>query len=99
METLITPAILVLAVAFTIWLITSARFRKDIGKAVTSTITVHSASMVESAEFSRAKSKLDAIQELNDDGYTTETVGQHLKDFDDLFINKSALKGTDNDKN
>ena len=92
MDTLIAPAIIIVSVAFTIWLITSARFRKTIGKSVTDTITVHSASMVESAEFSRAKSKLDAIQELADDGYTSDTISQHLQDFDDLFINKSALK-------
>jgi len=89
---IITIGTVIIAVAVVIWVLTTARFRKDIGKAVTSTITVHSASMVESAEFSRAKSKLDAIQELSDDGYTTETVGQHIQDFDDLFINKSALK-------
>ena len=89
---LITIGTIIIASAVAIWLITSARFRKTIGKSVTDTITVHSASMVESAEFSRAKTKLDAIQELADDGYTSETISQHLQDFDDLFINKSAIK-------
>ena len=89
---LITIGTIIIASAVAIWLITSARFRKTIGKSVTDTITVHSASMVESAEFSRAKSKLDAIQELADDGYTPDVIGRHLQDFDDLFINKSALK-------
>ena len=89
---LITIGTIIIASTVAIWLITSARFRKTIGKSVTDTITVHSASMVESAEFSRAKSKLDAIQELADDGYTPDTIGQHLSDFDNLFINKSALK-------
>jgi len=92
METLITPAIIIVSIVVAIWLITSARFRKDIGKSVTNTITVHSASMVESAEFSRAKSKLDAIQELADDGHTAETIAKHISDFDNLFVNKSALK-------
>jgi len=98
MEQLIMPMAIIIALVISIWLITSSRFRKDIGKAVTSTITVHSASMVESAEFSRAKSKLDAIQELADDGYTPDTISQHLSDFDNLFINKTALKGVNNDK-
>jgi len=89
---IITIGTVIIAVAVATWVLTTARFRKDIGKAVTSTITVHSASMVESAEFSRAKSKLDAIQELADDGYTPDTIGKHLSDFDNLFINKSALK-------
>ena len=92
MEQLIMPMAIIIALIISIWLITSSRFRKTIGKSVTDTITVHSASMVESAEFSRAKSKLDAIQELADDGYTSETISQHLQDFDDLFINKSAIK-------
>ena len=94
----ITIGTIIIAVAFAVWMLTTARFRKTVGKAITDTVVVHSTSMVESAEFSRAKSKLDAVQELADDGYTQETVAKHLQDFDDLFINKTALKGVNNDK-
>ena len=86
METLIAPFAIIIAIAVSVWLITSARFRKQIGNAVTSTITVHSEAMVESAQVSRMKSKLDAIQDLSDDGLDKEAVVTRLTDFDEIFM-------------
>lgn len=85
MELLLGTPALVLGIAFGIWLITSARFRKSIGASVTSTIEVHSKSMVESAKFSGVKNKLDAMQELADDGLTKEAVKEHVTAFDELI--------------
>ena len=84
MET-ITIISLILGLAFAYWLLTSARFRKTFGKSITDTVEVHSQGMVEQARFSRAKSKLDAIQELEDDGHNKESVTKRIGDFDEMF--------------
>lgn len=76
---------LVLGLAFGIWLITSARFRKSVGKSVTDTIEVHSKSLVEGAKFSAVKNKIDSMQELHDDGLTKESVKELCTGFDELI--------------
>lgn len=85
MEVLLGTPMLILGLAVGIWLITSARFRKSIGKSVTDTIEVHSKSMVEGAKFSAVKNKIDSMQELSDEGLTPEAVGEHVTAFDKLI--------------
>ena len=76
---------LVIGSVIALWIITSARFRKSIGKSVTDTIEVHSKSMVENAKFSAVKTKVDSMQELADDGLTAEAVKEHITAFDKLI--------------
>lgn len=76
---------IILGLAVSYWLLTSARFRKEMGRNLTDTVGQHSLGMVEQAKFSRAKAKLDAIQDLTDDGHTKETVNTQIADFDEMF--------------
>lgn len=78
------------SVATAYWILTSARFRKDMGRNISDTITVHAQSMVANAKFSSAKSKLDAIQELQDDGLTRAIITQHITDFDEMFLGTTS---------
>ena len=86
METLIIPAVTIISLVVSYWLITSARFRKDRGRELGAMVGAHSSSMVDNAKFSQAKNKLDAIQELEDEGLTKEVVTQRISDFDAMFL-------------
>lgn len=93
METLIIPAITIVSLVVSYWLITSARFRKDRGRELGAMVGAHSASMVDNAKFNQAKSKLDAIQELEDDGLTRAIVTQRISDFDEMFLGATPVGG------
>jgi hypothetical protein len=85
MESLISIAMIAGIVFLGVWLITSARFRKTIGNSVTDTVTVHSGAMVENAKFARIRNKVDAIQDLADDGLSKEAVAESIASFDELI--------------
>ena len=78
--------IAIVGVALSYWLITSSRFRKDLGNKFSATIGVHTKTMVESAEVGRMNNRLDAIQDLADQGLDKEAVTKRLTDFDEIFM-------------
>lgn len=66
------------------WLLTSSRWRKDMGKDISSITRAHTTSAVDNAKFSAVKNKVDSMQELADDGLTPDKVKEHCDAFDAL---------------
>lgn len=75
----------IIAAGLVFWLLTSSRWRKDMGKDISSITRAHTQSAVANAKFSAVKNKVDAMQELHDDGLTKESVKELCTSFDELI--------------
>lgn len=76
---------LIIGIALAIWLLTTKKFRKQIGDNATHSVSVASKTLVGSLESNRLASVLDFKEELQERGTDWAEAKEDLKAFDELF--------------
>ena len=82
METLILPATIIIASAMAIWVITSKKFRKEVGTSISRTIVTSANNIADGTERATVLDELEFLEELADLGHSSaETVVEARKNY------------------
>ena len=76
---------LILGIAIAIWILTSKKFRKQIGTDTTESLTIASKTMKDSLRTGQINNILDFEEELVDRGMDLAKAKASVKEFDDMF--------------
>ena len=86
METLIIPAVIIIATAIAFWMITSKKFRKEVGSSVSDVIVTNSRNIAEGARRATVLDELEFLEELSDLGHSSaDTVVQARSDYQSIM--------------
>ena len=88
MEALLIPAVIIISSIVALWMITSKKFRKEVGSSVSDVIVTNSRNIAEGAKRSTVLDELEFLEELADIGHSTaESVVKARTDY------KSIMQG------
>ena len=76
---------LVAGIAVATWILTSAKFRKQIGSNATESLTISSKTMTDSLKIGQMNNILDFEEELTERGSDFSKAKESAKNFNDIF--------------
>ena len=82
MESLLIPAVIIISSIVALWMITSKKFRKEVGASVSDVVVTNARNIAEGAKRSTVLDELEFLEELSDLGHSSaDTVVQARSDY------------------
>ena len=86
MEALLIPAVIIISSIIALWMITSKKFRKEVGSSISDVVVTNSRNIAEGARRATVLDELEFLEELSDLGHATaETVVQARVDYQSIM--------------
>ena len=86
MESLFIPAIIIISTVVAIWIITSKKFRKEVGSSISDVVVTNSRNIAEGARRATVLDELEFLEELADLGHSSaDTVVQARTDYQSIM--------------
>jgi len=88
MEALLIPAVIIISTVVALWIITSKKFRKEVGSSISDVVVTNSRNIAEGARRATVLDELEFLEELADLGHSSaDTVVSARIDY------KNIMKG------